>query len=263
MTSQSPTLTVAVLTFRKPTETRLCLQSLHVHLKVPATIVLLDNGGGLDYPVDLYREGLCDVLIVKREGQGGGVGQTDLFRWADTPYTLFVQSDQVMRHDLTPHLLDEAAQLLDTGYQCIDFNGDQSNRGVWTDRAHLIKTDLFNSFAPFPNGGPGPRHADRWNENYLQQIFEDRQYRIAHIKPTLFADIGKWTVRENGGGLVRMRTDTKQVWWDAIPVRRDVFPDHTDLEWETVLAGDWPQGQTPDRYVEHAFKCWPDDMLND
>lgn len=243
-------LTVCVLDYLKPTETRLCLESIRRHLHVRYSLVLLDNGGASDYAWQLYKESLCDVLISKRDGRGGGVGQTDLFRWVDTEYTLFVQSDQIMAYDVDEAGLARLTSLLDSDeYQCIDLNGDQSGRGVWTDRAHLIKTDLFNSLAPFPNGGPGPLHHLPWNERHLQDQFAARQWRIAHIRPIMFLDNGVWTIRECAGGLVRMRTDTKAVWWERAPTQSYVFPEMSNAEWATAIGGNWIGGTIPATYT--------------
>ena len=124
-------LSVLVLDYCKPRETRLCLESLRANLHVPCKIIYQDNGGGptQDYVWQLYKNGLCDVLISKVNGEGGGVGQTDLFRFADTPYSLFVQSDQIMQLGLDERVLDQFTLMLDNGISCIDLNGDQSNRG--------------------------------------------------------------------------------------------------------------------------------------
>jgi hypothetical protein len=60
-----------------------------------------------------------------------------------------------------------------------DFNGyslSQDIRGCYYVSASLkdkMVTDFINSLAPFPNGGPGKNHHLRWNENYLQEVFEE------------------------------------------------------------------------------------------
>ena len=129
---------------------------------------------------------------------------------------------------------------------------------IWTDRAHLIKTDFFNSLAPFPNGGPGPRHHDRWNENYLQEVFSKNGYEIAHIHPAMFRDNGVWTVREIAGGKCYMRTDTKALWWKTPPKESYVFPELTEEEWKTSIEGKWVGGTIPEAYQKEdkSFNCW-------
>lgn len=258
MNSQNE-LTVAVLDYLKPQETEACLLSIRDNLLVPHTTVLLDNGGASNYAWDLYKQGLCDTLISKRESLGGGVGQTDLFRWVDTKYTLFVQQDQVLETPINEALFEYMKARLSQGAcRCIDLNGDQSNRGVWTDRAHLMETDFFNSLAPFPNGGPGPLHHLRWNENYLQEVFARPENQILHLG-RYFRDAGVWTVRtQPDGSRVRMRTDTKQVWWETTPTEKFVFPDMDAEEWQLAFEGKWMGGTVPKAYQPHSFNCWGD-----
>ena len=257
-TYSPPLVSVLVLDYRKPTESRACLESIRRHLQVPHKVVYLDNGGGEDYVWHLYQEGLCDVLISKREGRGGGYGQTDLFRWCDTQYALFVQNDQVLQYDITEEMFAAMQQALRGTYRCVDLNGDQSARGVWTDRAHLIETAFFNSLGPFPNGGPG-NDAAPWNEAHLQRVFEERGYHIAHVRPALFADAGKWSVREAGDGLYKHRCDTKQLWVLERPTyRTEVYPPFNDEEWVRVLGGEWVDGTIPEQWKLHSFVHWKD-----
>lgn len=251
-----------VLDFRKPVETRACLESIRAHAKLPHKVVYLDNGSREQYSWGLYREGLCDTIISKRDGQGGGVGQTDLFRWCDTRYAYFVQSDQTLIRDITPEIHEQLVRGLETSFRCMDLNGDQSGRGVWTDRAHLIDVAWFNSLVPFPNGGPGPRHEDRWNENYLQEVFARPENQIAHVKPVFFADNGKTTVRElPDGALVMMETDTKAVTWIKAPTQPYVFPEMTEDEWAQSIAGAWPARTVPETYLARgeSFSHWRHD----
>ncbi len=248
-----------VLSYRKPIETRRCLESIRDHVKVPYQIICLDNGSRTKDSWDLYTQGLCDVLINKHTGRGGGVGQTDLFRYCDTQYAYFVQSDQMLKHDITSEVQTRFIEALSAGARCIDLNGDQSGSGRWTDRAHFIDAQWFNSLAPFPNGGPGPLHELRWNENYLQEVFDKLDNPIVHVKPVLFADNGVTTVRELPcGGIVSMRTDTKAVQWLHPPKAPYVFPEHTPEEWEEAIAGNWRAGTIPSLYLERgqSFNHW-------
>lgn len=248
-----------VLDFRKPDETRQCLESIRARAKLPHKIIYLDNGSREQYPWSFYQEGLCDVLISKHDGWGGGVGQTDLFRFCDTRYAYFVQSDQILIRDITPEIHARLVQGLETSFRCMDLNGDQSGRGAWTDRAHLIDVAFFNSLAPFPNGGPGPKHEDRWNENYLQEVFARAENQIAHVNPVFFADNGRTTIRElPDGALVLMETDTKAVTWIKSPTARYVFPDMTEDEWAASIAGAWVAGTVPSAYLTRgeSFKHW-------
>lgn len=246
-----------VLDFRKEAETRNCLESIRRSVKIPYKTVYLDNGAwDSEYPNQLYREELCDVIIRKKNGMGGGYGQTDLIRFCDTPYFIFVQNDQELMCDITPHIFKYMKDALSMGFHCVDLNGDQSRRGVWTDRAHFMKTDVFNGLAPFPNGGPGLDNV-KWNEQYLQEEFANRKYQIFHPGFGVFADCGKWSVREAGDGLYEHRCDTKILNILKQPTYKTAtYPPFTDAEWELVLAGKWENGTIPENWKKHSFKFW-------
>ncbi len=247
-----------VLDYKKPKETEMCLRSIRENAKFSHQIIYQDNGSNEDYPFELYKKGLIDILISVKNGMGGGYGQTDLFRFCDTKYAFFVQSDQVLRHGLDDYHIDMFIEFLTkNNMDCIDLNGDQSNRGVWTDRAHFIDVDFFNSLAPFPNGGPGKFHHNRWNENYLQEVFEKRGNKFAHLRPAVFQDIGIWTVRELPcGAVMKMRTDTKEMHWISTPKSPYDFPELTESEWNTSISGNWVNGTIPENYKKHSFNCW-------
>ena len=249
-----------VLDFKKEVETYNCLLSIKKHAMFPHKIIYLDNGAFDEkYPHEFYKDGLCDVLIRKKNGMGGGYGQTDLIRYCDTPYFFFVQNDQELILDLSPENMDYFIGLLNNGYNCVDLNGDQSRRGAWTDRAHFMKTEFFNSLGPFPNGGPG-HDSEPWNESYLQYKFQENNYKIAHIKPAPFKDCGKWSVREAGDGLYKHRCDTKILFVEKIPTyKTEVFPPFNDEEWELALSGNWPkEGKVPELWINNVFKFWTD-----
>ncbi len=252
-----PELSVLVLDYKKPEETRACLESIREHVKVPHKVIYLDNGGANDYAWMYYAEDrLCDVLISKREGRGGGYGQTDLFRFCDTKYALFVQNDQLLMRDIDDQTFSWLKTLINNGAHCIDLNGDQSRKGIWTDRAHMVETVFFNLLGPFPNGGPGNDAAD-WNEAHLQRIFRERDYKIAHVNPPFFADNGKWSVREAGDGLYKHRCDTKELWILKRPTQRtEVYPPFNDEEWARVFAGQWVDGDIPATWKSHSFRAF-------
>lgn len=254
----TPNLSVLVLDFNKPVETCQCLESIRNNLLVPHKTVLLDNGSQEDYPWQLYKEGLADVLISKKIGMGGGFGQTDLFRWCDTQYAIFVQNDQELVYKIGQSEFDKLTSLFAQGFHCIDLNGDQSHRGVWTDRAHLIETSFFNSLGPFPNGGPG-NDAIPWNEQYIQNVFQEKNYQIAHVTPTLFIDLGKWSIRKAGDGLYKHRCDLKTLYVLEKPTyRTKVYPPLDLNEWDSMLKGEWVDGTIPNAWKEHSFRAWPD-----
>ena len=253
-----------VLDFRKELETRNCLESIKKHALFPHKVIYLDNGANdEEYPNQLYKEGLCDVLIRKKNGMGGGYGQVDLFHYCDTPYAFFVQNDQELIVDITQEIIDYFIDLLENkGFSCVDLNGDQSQRGIWTDRAHFIKTDFFNNFAPFPCGGPGLDNL-KWNEQYLQEKFRENNYKIAHIRPLFFKDLGKFSIRtcgKNREGITVHRTDNKQM-WVILPLKEkcDIFPPLLDEEFDDMIHGKWPIwgkdeiGRVPSKWKSEIF----------
>lgn len=257
---QEPLLTVCVLDFKKEYETRICLESIRQHIKVPYYLILLDNGSNENYPWDLYKEGLCDVLISKSFSDGGGFGQTDLIRFSRTKFTLFVQNDQSLLYDIDGDAFKYFTYLLEyLGYHCVDLNGDQSYKGIWTDRAHLINTAFFNSLGPFPNYGPGLDHG-KWNEQYLQETFSKNNYKIAHISPNLFQNNGKWSIRTAGDGLYKHRTDTKILFIEKQPTyKTETFPPFDDSDWQLALSGNWPKdGKIPNLWMKDSFTVWND-----
>lgn len=252
-------LSFLVLDFLKEEESRICLESLKRHVKIPCKIIYLDNGGRQKYSWSFIENDLCDVLISKKNGNGGGFGQTDLFRYCDTEFAIFLQNDQELIQDITEETNNKFIELLNNGYKCIDLNGDQSRRGAWTDRAHFIDVKFFNSLAPFPNGGPGPFHHLRWNENYLQEIFQKNNYQIAHVGPLYFKDCGKNSIRANpDGSLWEIKPDTKGVKLSNGPVKEKyVFPEFTDEEWNEVLTSqNWPDWKIPQNLIKHSFHVW-------
>lgn len=254
-------ISVLVLDYKKPVETRACLQSIRNHLKVPHQIIYQDNGSNEEYPWDLYREGLADVIISKRVGAGGGAGQLDLFRYCDTRFCYYIQSDQELIYDITEAIQVRFIAALESGARVCDLNGDQSQNGRWTDRAHFIDVEWFNNLKVPVRGGPGPNHSERWVENYMQEVFDNLGNPIVHVKPTFFADRGVWTIRELPcGGVVRMRTDTKAVEWIVPPKEPYVFPEHTSDEWAAAIAGQWVAGTIPSMYLSRgeSFNHWKD-----
>lgn len=251
-----PLASYLVLDFKKEDESAGCMQSIREHSKFPHQIIYLDNGSNENYPWKLYQAGLCDVLISKKKGMGGGYGQTDLVRYCDTDYFFFVQNDQVLARDITEENINWFSQLLNSNYHCIDLNGDQSRRGIWTDRAHFMKTSVFNDLGPFPNGGPG-NDSVPWNEQYLQQKFVEKKYRIAHVNNIFFLDCGKWSIREAGDGLYKHRCDTKEMYILKYPTfKTDTYPPFTEEEWKTVLEKKWIDGTVPIAWKNHSFKFW-------
>lgn len=262
-----PKVSILILDFNRKEEGRNLLESIKNLVSFDKEVVYLTNGGESDYAYDFYKEGLIDTLIIKKHGDGGGFGQTDLFRYCKTKYAYFVQVDQLLVLPITQDTNDKFIQLLNSGYHCIDLNGDQSNRGVWTDRAHFIDVEFFNNLGPFPNFGPGLDNG-KWNEQHLQEKFQENNYKIAHIKPTFFADCGRYSVRQAGKygeGVLIHSTDEKRM-FVIKPIKEKclVYPPLNNDEWSDMLEGRWPvwgkdkEGRIPEAWKPHSFTFWKD-----
>lgn len=242
-----------ILDFNRPEEGKLLLDSLKKFAKHDKEIVYLTNGGKSDYAYDFLKNGLIDTLIVKKNGDGGGFGQTDLFKYCKTKYAFFIQVDHILINEITEYHIDQFVELLNGGFKCVDLNGDQSGKDMWTDRAHFIDVDFFNSLGPFPNFGPGLENG-KWNEQHLQEKFRENNYKIAHISPLFFADNGKISIREAGDGIYKHYTDTKQLWILKKPTfKTEIYPPFDDFEWSKVLSGEWIDGKIPSRWKKDSF----------
>ena len=248
-------VTFLVLDYKKEKETRDCLLSIKKYAKINHQIIYLDNGSNEDYPYHIYKDGLCDIFISKNKGNGGGFGQTDLIRFCNTEYFFFIQNDQELIIEINSETLNTFINLLKT-YNCIDLNGNQSNKGIWTDRAHFMKTKTFNDLAPFPNGGPG-NELFQYNEGYIQEKFLEKNYSICHISPLFFKNNGAFSIREIEDGIFKHKTDTKQLWIIKTPTKRSsVFPPFSDEEWNKVINNQWVNGDIPIKWLKHSFKYW-------
>ncbi len=256
-------VSILILDFNRPEDGRNLLLSLKKFANFDKEIVYMCNGGESDYAYSFYKEGLIDTLIIKKNGDGGGYGQTDLFRYCKTKFAFFIQVDHILSQPINQCDIDYFIHLLNNGFKCIDLNGDQSNKDIWTDRAHFIDVAFFNNLSPFPNFGPGLDDG-KWNEQHLQEKFKENNYKIAHVHNmigrVLFKDCGKWSVRQAGDGLYKHRCDTKQIYILKKPTYiTEVYPPfHKELEWPKVLNGEWKDGDIPIGWQKHSFKVWND-----
>ena len=245
-----------ILDFNRPEEGKILLESLKIFAQHEKEVIYLVNGGESDYAYNFYKEGLIDTLIIKKYGDGGGFGQTDLFRYCKTKFAFFVQVDQKLIRPITEYDINSFIESLNFGYKCIDLNGDQSRRDVWTDRVHFINVEFFNSLGPFPNFGPGLDNG-LWNEKYLQDKFIENGYLISHQYPLYFQDMGVWSVRQAGDAIYKHRTDLKSLFVIKKPTfKTEVYPPLNSLEWEIMLKGEWIDGTIPEKWREYSFRCW-------
>lgn len=265
-----PQLTVAVLDFRKPNETRLCLESVKQRIKVPHRVVYYHNGPA-EHAYQFYTEGLVDLFLQSRINNGLGVGTRDLLAAVSTPYFIYLQNDQVIARDLTQPELDALigtlGSFLDdqrTQILSISLAGPVGGSGVYSERCHIMETAFYREMEQchrLPVGGAGPWSHLQWREEAIQRYYNRQEFtHLTSWRPLVY-DRGIWTVRDNPcGGRVRMRTDTKAVWWEVPPKEPYVFPEHSPAEWEIAIAGEWPAGRIPAIYQTRgeSFNCWGD-----
>jgi len=267
---KDPILTLGVLDFAKPIESRLCLESIKRHVQVPHKVVFCDNGSGEDYPISFVREGLVDQLIVNRESTGLGLGTRDIMNASYSPYTIMMQNDQLFSRDLTQADFDALTSQLgkDTAegkIASINLAGRVAPLNTYTERAHLLFTTFYKQMER--NGelgyhGAGKYHNGPWRESQIQAIYA-AQGLIHWTPPTIpwVSDNGVFAVRDMGdGGVFCHRTDNKAMWVIAKP--KDIhsfnpsYPKLMDEERAFLMVQGWPDGQVPLLEQGSSFDCW-------
>lgn len=265
---QEPQVSFAVLDMAKPLETRILLESLRARVRFPHKVIYLHNGPS-DYAYQFYRDGLVDHFIQTRANHGLGVGTRDLFAASFSPYTIYVQNDQVLVHDFTQEMLNQYVSMLSSVYGTnaevkvgsISLAGPVGGQGIYSERAHIISTSFYKAMDTnglLPTFGAGPYHHGMWREEVIQRYYKTNGLiHLTHLPP-IFKDNGVWSIRDCAGGRVKMRTDTKGVTWLTKPTHEYVFPDHTPDEWRDAINGDWQPGRIPVGYLNRgeSFNCW-------
>lgn len=250
-----------VLDYRKPRETRLCVESIRRHAKFPFKTYLLSNGASERYPYDLYEEGLVDYLLLPKRNGGQSIGTQDLFRICSSPYAFYIQSDQSMRRDVGSQELQHFIDLLQNpnyGYVgAIGLAGDV-NRGAYSERAHFINVPFYLSIPGKGQGGPGPfDRTHLWLEQSIGEWFKSHGLKFAVYGDPVFRDMGKYTIRELPcGGVIKARTDNGRLEVLVPPKSRHPGYDFSNAEWDDMVAGRWQPGRVPEKWQPGAFEFW-------
>lgn len=275
-TYQEPLLSVLVLDYCRPIETRICLESVKRHILFPHRVILCDNGSGEDYSMEFVREGLVDQLIVNRESRGLGLGTKDLFAASFGAISFYLQNDQYLVRDLTQdELVNNICTLLYRPAYCgtlfgepvsVSVAGAPCGAGVYSERAHFIETTLYQNIEAdgvLGYHGAGPYHDGPWREAQMQELYKRRGWLHYTYDKPLVQDSGVFAVRDMGdGGVFCHRTDTKQLWVIVPPVTKNsAYPKLSDAEFEIVRNGQWPDGRIPEVEVAHSFRCWDHTLL--
>jgi hypothetical protein len=253
------TVSYLILDFMRPDESKICLESIHKHSKFPFKVIYLSNGGAQDYVIDYYHKGLISKLILNKDNNGLGFGTTDLFRFCDTKYSIYLQSDQYLRRTFAKDELEYIISFIDTVsrnklIKSVSLAGDMC-QGKYSERCHIIETNFYNSIQNKPNGGAGPYHDIPWNEGYIQKYYLDNNYSHL-IYEMLFLDNGCYATRQNPDGSIwTHRTDSKQMKLVKGPVKEKyVHPFFTDEEWDFVLKNQtWPEWKIPFKEKDLSF----------
>jgi hypothetical protein len=247
------------LDYNKPRESEVALKSIKENSHFDYQIIYLSNGGVQDYVWDFYKKGLIDRVIFQKNN-GLGYGTEDLYRFCETEYAIYWQNDQILGRKVSQEEIDLIIQYLKAHENLIGAIGLAGPVAgeTFSERANFFKTNFYNSI-PKTHGGCGPFNHLKYNEQAVQEYFVQKNLKfVIHQNPWAI-DNGVTTIRQLPcGGEVEMRTDTKQVWWRKLPKENYMFPDMTDEEWRISISGDWPDGKTPQRYIDQGlvFNCW-------
>jgi len=250
---------ILILDYNRPKESELLLASIKKYANFNYKIIYLSNGGEQDYAIDYYNKGLIDKLILRKHNSGCGLGTRELFNDfdIDSDFVFYIQCDQFMVRELNQNEIDIYEKAINDKNVYIDLAGNQGG-GRYSERAHFINKNYYNKI-PNSIGGPGPYADSVWTEKSVQDYMKGNQSSFHTVKPLVFADNGKSSIREYPcGGKMLMYTDTKEV-FILKPISKKIeFPNvHlTDLEWEQILNNQWIDGTIPEQHKNKTFKVW-------
>jgi GT2 family glycosyltransferase len=125
--SESPTVSIIVVTWRDRDRVLECLQSIGEHVAVPHEVIVVDDGSGDGTPAAV-RERFPAAVMVARPTNGGLVaGRNDGLKLAGGRYVLMLDSDTRVRPGAVETLatvLDENPQVGLVGPKLIGENGE-------------------------------------------------------------------------------------------------------------------------------------------
>ena len=92
-------------------------------------------------------------------------------------------------------------ETLKTNIKCIDLSGGAGHADKFSERAHIMPTEIFKSNKDKGYGGPGPfEHDFCWSEEMTRFHLYENNYSVHHNWKMLFGNNGRYTVREDLGG---------------------------------------------------------------
>lgn len=249
--------TFIILDYERPTEGLNLVLSIRKKAKIPHKILYFSNGGKQDHVEDFAKSGLVDIPVLKDKNQGCGFGTIEAFLACPSRYAFYVQVDQLLVREINEKQLEIWKEMLRTDKKVVLLAGDQC-QGRYSERAHFVDVEWYNSIPNKPGGGPGPYEHLPWNEGFVQNFLIE-QGNPVHIEPyPWFGDCGKYSMRQApDGALWRFRCDTKELWMLKPAKERYVFPPLNDSEWNFVLTNRfWPAGKIPESQQSCSFACF-------
>lgn len=269
---KEPELSVIILDYCKPIESKILLESIKRHVKIPHKTIFLDNGSGESYSYEFLKSGLVDQLIINRESLGLGIGSRDLHAITTTSHVCYCQNDQQFQGDLTLENWIFFKKVLEGEITCneitgktiksISLAGYPCGPQIFSERAFLMKTDFYKSLEPLSLGGAGFLHHLQWREGQIQDIYKKNNWIHLAIGQHV-ADNGVFAVRDMGDcGVYCHRTDTKACFVVVPPKNRNqAYPKVNDSEFDLMKQGKWEDGRIPEQEIPHSFDCWSNTQL--
>lgn len=246
---------ILILDYNKPKETEFCLHSVKDYCGFDKYVILYSNAGNQDYVWDFYQKGLIDQCVFSKINKGCGLATIELFKMCPTEYAIYLQNDQAFLKLLTQQYIDNLLTHFDERTKSISLAGMPCGPMIYSERAHLINVDFYNSIPNKTIGGPGPLNDVQYSEEAIQNHYKQNGYIHAGVQPFV-GDNGVFSIRELAGGIMKWRTDTKQLWVLDPPKEKIQHLQLTDDEWDIIMVGNWKDGEIPDSWKKHSFTCW-------
>jgi len=263
---KEPELSICVLDFCKPYESRFLLESIRRHIKVPHKVIFCDNGSKEEYPVKFFNEGLIDQLIINKESLGLGLGTRDVINACQSEWFIYMQNDQVFYRDFAENdfAIIKNVMAVHENIKSISLFGYNCGEYIYNERAHIMKTSFYKSLEPLSFGGAGKWQEYPWREGQIQEIYRKNNWiHFFNQLVSFVQDGGVYAIRDMGdGGVFLHRTDTKAVFVIVPPKEKNsMYPKVTQEEFELMKSGKWQDGRIPEIEMKDSFTCWQNSEL--
>lgn len=246
---------ILILDYNKPKETEFCLHSIKSFCDFNKEVILYSNGGDQDYVYDFYKQGLIDKCVFNKSNVGCGTATIELFKMCSTEYAIYMQNDQAFQKLLRQDYIDDLITHFNDKVKSISLAGMPCGPLIYSERAHLINVDFYNSIPNKTIGGPGPLNDIKYSEQSIQEHYKTHGFIHAAVQPFV-ADNGVYSIRELGGGIMKWRTDTKELCIILPPKEKIEHLNLTDDEWQTIINDEWEDWKIPKSWEKDSFKFW-------